>query len=89
MKLLTSVLPRGRILTDDGWFTLAVCGFFIGLEVVGRYAAISDFHDGLAGFALMMGIAAIAARHRRAPLAWVTGLANWCQRLGVSLATLR
>ncbi|MBA4188126.1 MAG: hypothetical protein C0467_08915 [Planctomycetaceae bacterium] len=89
MKLLTSVLPRGRILTEDGWFTLAVCGFLIGLEVVGRYAALTDFHDGLAGFALIMGVAAIVARHRRAPLGWVTSLTNWCQRIGATFANLR
>ncbi len=90
MKLLNSVLPRGsRLLTDGGWFTLAVCGFIVGLEVVGRYAATTDFHDGLAAFALLFAIGAIAARHRRSPLGWVRGLGNWGRRIGASLASLR
>jgi hypothetical protein len=71
-----------------GWFTLALCGFFFALEVVGRYAT-TDFHDGLAGFALAGVIVAVTARHRRAPLAWVRGLANWLRRLGSWLAALR
>ncbi len=89
MKLLTSVLPRGgRLLPAGAWFTLAVCGFLVGLEVVGRYAA-TDFHDGLLGFALVAAGFAVAARHRRAPLGWVRRLGNWCRRLGASLASLR
>jgi hypothetical protein len=90
MKLLSSVLPRGgRLLTEGGWFTLAVCGFVVGLELVGRYAATSDFHDALAAFALLFAIGAIAARHRRTPLGWVRGLGNWFRRIGESLSTLR
>ncbi|MFO0825418.1 MAG: hypothetical protein U0792_20245 [Gemmataceae bacterium] len=89
MKLLTAVLPRGRILTENGWFTLAVCGFFVALEIGGRYAATTDFHDGLAGFVLLMGIATIAARHRRVPLHWLVGLGNRFSRLGSALASLR
>lgn len=89
MKLLTSVLPRGRLLTEDGWFTLAVCAFVVGLEVVGRYAALTDFHDGLAGFALVIALAAIVARHRRAPLGWVLGLGNRFQKIGAVFGALR
>jgi len=89
MKLLTSVLPRGRILTEDGWFTLAVCGFVIGLEIVGRSVALTDFHDGLAGFALVIGVAAIVARHRRAALGWVTSLTNIFQRVVTTFSSLR
>jgi hypothetical protein len=90
MKLLTSVLPRGsRLLPAGGWFTLAVCGFLLVLEVAGRYFAVTDFHDGLLGFALLVVVLAIAARHRRAPLGWVRGLGNWGRRLGESLAALR
>jgi hypothetical protein len=89
MKLLTSFLPRsGRILPAGGWFTVAICGFLVGLEIAGRYA-ISDFHDGLAAFALVAAVLAIGARHRREPLGWVTGLANWGRRLGASLSSLR
>lgn len=89
MKLLNSVLPRGgRLLTDGGWFTLGVCGFVVGLEVFGRYAA-TDFHDGLAGLALLVGTAAVASRHRRAPLGWVTGFGNRLRRVGGALAGLR
>ncbi len=90
MKLLTSVLPHGgRILTDGGWFTLAICGFVVGLEVVGRYAAATDFHDGLAGFALLIGVASVLSRHRRAPLSWVTSLGNIFRRLGTALSGFR
>src|SRR5438309_827436 len=88
MKLLSSGLPRGRLLTDGGWFTLAVCGFVVGLEVAGRYAA-TDFHDALAAFALMFAIGTVAARHRRAPLGWVTKLGNWGRRLGAAFGGLR
>src|SRR5262249_61524782 len=66
MKLLSSVLPRGgRLLTAGGWFTLALCGVLLGQEVFGRFYAVSDFHDALAGFGLLIAVLAIAARHRR------------------------
>src|SRR3954451_12228295 len=93
MRLLNSVLPRGgRLLTDGGWFTLAVCGFVVGIEVFGRYAAASDFHDGLGGFALLpplAGAGAAAARHRRSPLGWVTGLSKWGRKVGAAFGGLR
>lgn len=90
MKLLNSVLPRGgRLLTAGGWFTIALFGYLVGLEVVGRRWASTDYHDALAGFALLAAILALAARHRREPLAWVRGLGNWFRRVGVSLAALR
>jgi hypothetical protein len=80
MKLLTSVLPRGgRILPSNGWFTLGVCAAVAGLEVAGRYAT-SDMHDVLAAFALLALAAAVAARHRREPLAWVRRLGTWARR---------
>ena len=61
MKLLTSVLPRGaRLLPSGVWFTLALCGFLVGLEFAGRHAT-SDLHDGLAGFLLLGAGLAIAA----------------------------
>jgi len=89
MKLLTSVLPRsGRILPAGGWFTLAICGFLVGLEIVGRYAT-TDVHDGLAGFALLIAILAVVTRHRREPLGWVRGIGNWSRWLGGSLPILR
>ena len=89
MKLLTSVLPRGgRLLTENGWFTLAVCFFLVSLEVFGRYAT-TDFHDVLGAFALFFGVATIAARHRRTPLGWVNGLSNWFRRRGGSFSHLR
>ena len=89
MKLLTSVLPHGvRLLPSGGWFTLALCGFIVILEVAGRFA-LTDFHDGVAGFLLLVAFVAVAARHRRTPLGWVRGLGNWVRKLGESLATLR
>jgi hypothetical protein len=89
MKLLNSVLPRGgRLLTSGGWFTLAVFGFLVGLEVAGRYTS-SDVHDCLAGLLLVGAVLAIVARHRREPLGWVCWLADWGRRLWASVATLR
>jgi hypothetical protein len=89
MKLLNSVLPRGsRLFTSGGWFTLAVLGFFVGLEVAGRYTT-SDVHDCLAGFLLAGAVLAIVARHRREPLGWVRWLSERGRRLWASLATLR
>ena len=88
MRLLTSVLPRDRLLLTGGWFTLALCGFFFGLEVLGRHAT-TDFHDGLAGFVLLGAVVAVTARHRRAPLGWVRALGSWSRKLAGSLATLR
>lgn len=89
MKLLTSVFPlRGRILPAGGWFTLAICGFLLGLEVTGRYAT-TDFHDGLSGIALVVAAIAVGMRHRREPLGWVRGIGNWGRWLGGSLAGLR
>jgi len=90
MKLLNSVLPRGgRLLTEGGWFTLAVCGVFVGLELVGRYAAASDFHDGLAAFGLLFTVGAVVARHRRSPIGWVRVLGDAFRRLGASAGTFR
>ena len=89
MKLLTSVLPRGRrLLPSGGWFTLALFGFIAGLEVIGRRTT-SDIHDGLAGFLLVGVIALVSARHRRVPLGWVQYLGGLCRRLGSSIAALR
>jgi hypothetical protein len=89
MKLLTSVLPRsGRLLPAGWWFTLAICGFLVGLEIAGRYAA-TDYHDGFAGLALLLAVVAVTARHRRQPLGWVRGLGNWGRWLGGTLAGLR
>jgi hypothetical protein len=88
MKLLHSVLPRGGRLLAGGWFTLAVCGLVVGLEVYGRHAR-NDFYDGLAATALLVGVLAVAARHRRAPLGWVRSLGGLLGGLLGPLAGLR
>src|SRR6188768_1297764 len=89
MKLLTSVLPRGgRLLPAGSCFTLGLCGFIIGLEVLGR-SATTDLQDGLAGLLLVGAIIAITARHRRAPLGWVHKFGAWVRKLGSTLASLR
>src|SRR5436190_19539468 len=88
MKLLGSLRTRGRLLTEGGWFTLAVCVFFVALEVAGRWAT-TDFHDAFAAFALMFAVGTVAARHRRAPLGWVTKLAHWGRQLGGAFSGLR
>jgi hypothetical protein len=89
MKLLTSVFPRnGRVLPGGGWFTLAVCAFVIGLEVVGRYAT-TDIHDAVAACALLAGACAVAVRHRREPLPWLNRLASFGRRCAGAFAWLR
>jgi hypothetical protein len=89
MKLLTSVFPRGsKVLPGGGWFTLAVVGAVVGLEVLGRYTA-SDLHDGLAAFALLAVGLSVVVRHRREPLPWVRAVAGWCRRAAGSAAWLR
>ncbi len=89
MRLLNSVLPRGtRLFGAGGWFTLAVCGFLIGLEVYGRYAA-NDLQDSLGVFALVSVVGVVVARHRRAPLGWLSGLLERGKRFIDSLPVLR
>jgi hypothetical protein len=89
MKLLTSVLPRsGRLLPAGGWFTVAICGYLVGLEIAGRYAA-TDFQDGLAASTLLAVLLAVTLRHRREPLGWVQGLGKWGKWLGGPLTSLR
>ena len=89
MKLLTSVFPRSwRTLPAGSWFTLAVCGFLIGLEVLGRFTT-SDVHDALAAFALLGVGLAVAIRHRRRPLSWVSRLGAFARRVVKSAAWLR
>src|SRR5580700_8012062 len=89
MKLLTSVFPRnGKVLPAGGWFTLAVCAFLIGLEVVGRWAT-TDYHDALAACALIAAGFAIGLRHRREPLPWINRLAAIGRRIAGSVAWLR
>ena len=89
MKILTSVLPRGtRILPSGCWFTLALAGCLVGLEVAGRHAT-NDAHDGFAAFALLAAVAAVVVRHRRDPLGWVRGLTASARRLGASAAGFR
>jgi hypothetical protein len=90
MKLLTSVFPRnGRVLPAGGWFTLAICAFVVGLEVVGRQYAANDFHDVL-GAGLLIGAGfAIYNRHRREPLPWVARLVAFATRIGNSFGWLR
>src|SRR4051794_1290718 len=89
MKLLPSVsLSRLRTPPPGTGFTLVVCGCLAGLEVLGRLVG-SDVHDGLAAFALLGLGLTVAVRHRREPLAWVSGLAGWGRRVLASVAWLR
>ena len=89
MKLLRSFLPLGtRILPAGSLFTLLVVGSLVGLEVVGRFTT-SDVHDGLAAIALLGIGSAVAMRHRREPLAWVSRLTVWARRVYASAAWIR
>jgi hypothetical protein len=89
MKLLTSVFPRnGRVLPAGSWFTLALCLFLVGLEVLGRWA-VTDVHDGVAASLLIVAGCAIAIRHRREPLPLVIRFAALGRRIGSSVAWLR
>lgn len=89
MKLLTSALVRRpRALPAGSAFTALVALCLVGLEVAGRYAT-SDAHDGLAGLGLLAVCGAVAARHRRAPLPWVTAAAGWGRRAAAAASWLR
>ena len=89
MKLLRSVLPLGtRILPAGSLFTLLVVGSLLGLEFVGR-STTSDVHDGLAAIALLGVGAAVAMRHRREPLAWVSRVTSWARRVYASASWIR
>ncbi|MBM3982745.1 MAG: hypothetical protein FJ304_21240 [Planctomycetes bacterium] len=89
MKLLTSVVRRnGRVRASGRVFTLAFVAFVIGLEVIGRYAT-TDVHDGVAAFALLAVVVAVAMRHRREPLPWVTRLGALAKRVRGAVAWLR
>ena len=80
MKLLTSVFThRMRTLPAGSGFTLALCGCLVGMEVLGR-TSTSDIHDGLAAFALLAMGLAVAVRHRRSPLPWVTSAGSLARR---------
>jgi hypothetical protein len=90
MKLLTSVFPRnGRVLPTGGWFTLLVCAFVIGLEVLGRTYATCDIHDAVAASALFAAGCMIAVRHRRDPLPWLNRLAAFGRRVASAFSWLR
>lgn len=90
MKLLATVLPRGikQLLPAGGWFTLAICGSLVGLEIAGRYAS-TDYQDALAGLLLLGLMLAVTFRHRRQPLSWVRSLGSWGKWLGELLADFR
>jgi hypothetical protein len=90
MKLLTSVFHgKVRVLPAGGWFTLAICAFVVGLEVLGRSYAANDIHDGLAACALVAAVCAVTVRHRREPLPLITRLAVLGKRIGASFSWLR
>ena len=84
MRLLLSalILPFRRVVpTGHGLVTLTFVALLLGLELVGRLAT-SDLHDGLAGLVLASAIALILARHRRAPLPWLSWLVVRLRRFG-------
>ena len=90
MRLSTATLPNVRrfVPSGHGLVTLTFVTLLIGLELVGRLAG-SDLHDGLAGLVLASAIALVAARHRRAPLPWVSWLGDRLGRLAGWLDRVR
>lgn len=81
MKLLDAVLFRAQRLVPSAerGTAIAVVGLLVGLEFVGR-SATSDWHDLLAGVALLLGGMFVAAWHRSEPVPWVTKLSKFANR---------
>jgi hypothetical protein len=92
MKPLPYTRPRvGQILRQGWWFTPAVLGLLVALELVGRQTA-NDWHDTFGSIALLVLGLMVAARHRTAPLGWLDRLGrlgkrvlNWTDRFKVDL----
>lgn len=82
MKLLVSPLPAVRRLMPSpaGWYTLALIGLLLGLELIGR-TATSDLHDALVALTLISAVTITFAKHRRMPLPWMTWLLEKGQKL--------
>ncbi|MCS7270967.1 MAG: hypothetical protein NZ703_07770, partial [Gemmataceae bacterium] len=78
-KLWTRLWPgTRRFLEGGGGHTLALGGFLLTLEILGRFSP-SDFQDSLALLAFSVAMIALLVRHRRMPLPWLKRLQ---QRVG-------
>jgi hypothetical protein len=80
MELLTRAFRNcRRILSPNGWFTLAVMLSVFTVEAVGRHTT-SDLHDALLMVLLGLLASFVVYRHRASPLPWASRLAqlgNW------------
>lgn len=72
MKLQATFLPRVRRLVPSAerGLSVALIGFLGAIEFAG-YHATTEFHDALAGTALVAVAMFVAAYHRSRPLGWV------------------
>ncbi|MCZ2343974.1 MAG: hypothetical protein LC104_19580, partial [Bacteroidales bacterium] len=61
------------------WYTLALLGLLLGLELIGR-TATSDLHDALVAMTLISAVTITCAKHRRMPLPWMTWLLQQGQK---------
>ncbi len=81
MKLLDAVRFRAQRLVPSAerGTAIAVVSLLVGLEVVGR-SATSDWHDLLAGVALLLGGMFVVAWHRSEPVPWVLRISDYLTR---------
>lgn len=70
-----------RVLGTNLWFTGAVVGTLVLVELLGRRSATTDLHDLLAVAILGVLAVIINQRHRETPIPWVRWLAERWQRL--------
>jgi hypothetical protein len=82
MELLTRTWrDLRRLLAPDAWFTFAVLGVVLTVELVGRQQAATDFHD-LCALLVLGGVVWLVVRkHEVTPLGWVTALGQLAQKL--------
>ncbi|CAN5348281.1 hypothetical protein BH11PLA2_BH11PLA2_41340 [soil metagenome] len=86
MKLLAALTPRiQRLMPSAGrGMSVALLGVLAAVEFAGRHAT-SEFHDALAGVALLAVGLFVVAWHRNRPLGWLEHLhraaARWFERL--------
>jgi hypothetical protein len=75
MKVLAAIAPRIRRLvpTADGGLTAGLIAVLVAIELAGTQAT-SEFHDALAGAALVAAVIFALAWHRTRPLAWLSRL---------------
>lgn len=93
--LVRAVYGLRRLATPNAFFGLAVAGFLLAVEVLGRQSR-NDLYDLLSVIALGLVAMLVYARHRRSPFAWVDaakaglserldGLKGWAFQMGLDM----